>query len=100
VSGGDEASGLRPAPAVELAHMVRSKEVSAAEVTAHYLGAIEACDGELHAFVTVMADAARAQAAEVDRKIAAGEDPGALAVPAGGPDPDAADRRDHQAAQP
>src|SRR3984957_17601607 len=59
--------------------MVRSKEVSAAEVTAHYLGAIEACDGELHAFVTVMADAARAQAAEVDRKIAAGEDPGALA---------------------
>ncbi len=65
--------------ALELARLVRRGAVSAAEVTAHYLDAIAACDDELHAFVTVMGDAARAQAADVDRRIEEGDDPGPLA---------------------
>ena len=66
-------------PALELARSVRDGSVSAAEVVERYLGAIDAIDGELHAFVTVLHESARREAAEVDRKVAGGEDPGALA---------------------
>jgi aspartyl-tRNA(Asn)/glutamyl-tRNA(Gln) amidotransferase subunit A len=48
-------------------------------VLEQYLGAIEECDGELHAFLTVLGDAARAEALEIDRRLSAGEDPGPLA---------------------
>jgi aspartyl-tRNA(Asn)/glutamyl-tRNA(Gln) amidotransferase subunit A len=47
-------------------------------VEAH-LSAIAAGDGEISAFTTVMADAARASAGRVDERVAAGEDPGPLA---------------------
>jgi aspartyl-tRNA(Asn)/glutamyl-tRNA(Gln) amidotransferase subunit A len=63
----------------ETAAAVRSGERAAADGVEAALTAIEARDGELHAFNTVMADEARAAAAEIDRRVAAGEDPGALA---------------------
>jgi aspartyl-tRNA(Asn)/glutamyl-tRNA(Gln) amidotransferase subunit A len=65
--------------AASLARAVRAKERSAAEIVDEHLAAIAAQDGELHAFNHVMADEARAAAAEVDRRVGAGEDPGPLA---------------------
>ncbi|MCU1448028.1 MAG: gatA, partial [Acidimicrobiales bacterium] len=62
-----------------MARAVRAKERSAAEIVDEHLAAIEARDGELHAFNHVMADEARAAAAEVDRRVGAGEDAGPLA---------------------
>jgi aspartyl-tRNA(Asn)/glutamyl-tRNA(Gln) amidotransferase subunit A len=40
---------------------------------------IERVEGELHAFVTVLPDQALAAASEIDRRVAAGQDPGPLA---------------------
>jgi aspartyl-tRNA(Asn)/glutamyl-tRNA(Gln) amidotransferase subunit A len=40
---------------------------------------LEAGEAEIHAFNLVTADAARADAAEIDRRVAAGDDPGPLA---------------------
>jgi aspartyl-tRNA(Asn)/glutamyl-tRNA(Gln) amidotransferase subunit A len=65
--------------ALELAAAVRSGERSALSVVEDHLGAIEALDGELHAYLTVLADAARAQASAVDATVSAGGDPGPLA---------------------
>jgi aspartyl-tRNA(Asn)/glutamyl-tRNA(Gln) amidotransferase subunit A len=65
--------------ALDIAAAVRAGERSAADVVAEALAAIERDDGELHAFNTVMGDEARAAAAEVDRRVAAGDDPGPLA---------------------
>ncbi len=62
-----------------LADAVRSGSTTAAAVVEESLAAIAHGDGEVHAFVTVLADDARRQAAEVDRRVAAGEDPGPLA---------------------
>ena len=44
-----------------------------------HLAAIEARESELHAFNLVLADRARAAAADVDRRVADGDDPGPLA---------------------
>src|SRR5690606_17027462 len=44
-----------------------------------HLAAVEQREGEIHAFNVVTADAARAAADDVDRRVAAGEDPGPLA---------------------
>ncbi|MEJ5225959.1 MAG: amidase, partial [Anaerolineales bacterium] len=79
--------------ALEIAQKVRSRQVSAAEVTEAHLAHIARVDGrpgalngdphaepdKVHAFITLTAERARAQAAEVDAKIAAGQDPGLLA---------------------
>jgi aspartyl-tRNA(Asn)/glutamyl-tRNA(Gln) amidotransferase subunit A len=65
--------------AAEIASVVRRGERSAGDVLDGCLAAVEARDPELHAFNTLMADQARADAAEVDRRVAAGEDPGVLA---------------------
>jgi aspartyl-tRNA(Asn)/glutamyl-tRNA(Gln) amidotransferase subunit A len=65
--------------ALEIAARVRAGELSATEVLESALGEIEAREGELHCFNVVTAERARASAAEVDRKVAAGEDPGSLA---------------------
>jgi aspartyl-tRNA(Asn)/glutamyl-tRNA(Gln) amidotransferase subunit A len=65
--------------AIEIAGAVRRGERTAADAIDAALAAIESRDGELHAFNLVTADAARAAAAEVDRRIAAGDDPGPLA---------------------
>src|SRR5437764_1944118 len=65
--------------AVDIARAVRSGERSARDVVDEHLAAIEERDGGLHAFQHVMADEARAAADDVDRRVAAGDDPGPLA---------------------
>src|SRR3989337_922144 len=82
-------------PAHELTRLVRRGEVSAVEALDSALARIAAVDGrpgtlqpdgaapddseKVHAFITLTAGRARAQAQEVDRKLAAGENPGPLA---------------------
>jgi len=83
-------------PAQTIAEIVHAKQVSAQEVLDSALQRIAAVDGSpgrlsaledqagaadnfVHAFITLTESRARSQAAEVDRKIAAGEDPGPLA---------------------
>ena len=81
-STGPGSTGLgsaRPGSAQEIAESVRGGSVSAKDVLEHSLGQIAARDGELHAFVTLDSDGARAQAANVDALVAAGTDPGPLA---------------------
>jgi aspartyl-tRNA(Asn)/glutamyl-tRNA(Gln) amidotransferase subunit A len=56
-----------------------AKKFSASELTAETLAFAEAENPKTNAYLTFSADRARAAAADVDRKIAAGEDPGALA---------------------
>jgi len=68
-----------PRPSMFLANSVRSGARSAVEVVEEHLAAIDAGDGEVHAFNLVMADEAMAQAAAVDRTVASGDDPGPLA---------------------
>ena len=79
----------------ELSRMLRQRETSAREITQACLRRIEQVDGRpgsleageitvedrqrVHAFITVTAERALAQADAVDRKLAAGEDPGLLA---------------------
>lgn len=65
--------------ALDLAGDVREGRRSAADVVDEHLAAIEARDGEIHAFTTVTADDARQAAVALDHRIAAGEDPGPLA---------------------
>jgi aspartyl-tRNA(Asn)/glutamyl-tRNA(Gln) amidotransferase subunit A len=65
--------------AVAIAAAVRSGARSARSVVEEHLARIGAREAELHAFNLVMTDSALAQADEVDRQVAAGEDPGPLA---------------------
>ena len=81
--------------AFEIARMVREKQVTTVAVTESALARVAAVDGKsgtlehapltdedrqrVHAFITLTADLARQQAAQVDARIAAGEDPGILA---------------------
>jgi len=58
---------------------IRSGAVTALDVARATLDRIEAGDGELNCFTAVLAERALAEAAEVDRKISKGEDPGPLA---------------------
>ena len=68
-----------PGSAVEISAAVRDGSVAAKDVLEHSLAMIEARDAELHAFVNVDAEGARAEAANVDMLVAAGTDPGPLA---------------------
>jgi aspartyl-tRNA(Asn)/glutamyl-tRNA(Gln) amidotransferase subunit A len=56
----------------------RAGEITAADVTDACLRAIEAHNAALNAFITVMGDEARRQAADADRERAAGRDRGPL----------------------
>ena len=68
----------------DLADRVTRRELSARELTEVALARIEATDGELNAFVALDAEGARAQADEIDRRVAAGDDVGPLAgIPIG-----------------
>lgn len=70
--------------AVETAALVRSGQASATEVLEEALARIEAANPHLNAFVHLDPDLARRQAAEVDARLARGEDPGPFAgVPMG-----------------
>ena len=63
----------------DLAEAVRSGARSARSVLDEHLDSIAAREPEIHAFNVVLADEARTAADEVDRRVAAGEDPGPLA---------------------
>jgi aspartyl-tRNA(Asn)/glutamyl-tRNA(Gln) amidotransferase subunit A len=65
--------------ALEIARAVRAGERRAADVVDEHLAAIEARDGEIHAFNLVLAEEARAAAAAIDDAVATGRDPGPLA---------------------
>jgi aspartyl-tRNA(Asn)/glutamyl-tRNA(Gln) amidotransferase subunit A len=71
--------GPLPETAAAIAAGVRAGEVSAVDVLERHLAAIDAREAEVHAFNLVQADEARAAAAEIDRRVAAGGDPGPLA---------------------
>ena len=64
---------------LSLAAEVRSGQRSAREVVDEALAAVASGDGELHAFLALLADEARAEADAVDAAVAAGNDPGPLA---------------------
>jgi aspartyl-tRNA(Asn)/glutamyl-tRNA(Gln) amidotransferase subunit A len=85
---------LSDLPALEIVKLVKTRSVSAVEVLEACLERIAAVDGAasrldhdphndpdggVHAFITLTAERARQQAEAVDRRIAAGEDPGPLA---------------------
>jgi aspartyl-tRNA(Asn)/glutamyl-tRNA(Gln) amidotransferase subunit A len=65
--------------AVSIAAAVRTGKVNAVEVTQAALARITAQDNELNCFTTVIAEAALADAAQIEQKIADGNHPGALA---------------------
>jgi aspartyl-tRNA(Asn)/glutamyl-tRNA(Gln) amidotransferase subunit A len=58
---------------------VRAGRRSAVDVIDEHLAAIDAREGDIHAFNLVTADAARARAIEIDAMVARGDDPGPLA---------------------
>jgi aspartyl-tRNA(Asn)/glutamyl-tRNA(Gln) amidotransferase subunit A len=59
--------------AAEIARDVSVGRISAAEVTAAALAQVEAVEGEVGAYLTVLGEMARAHAARIDERIAAGE---------------------------
>jgi len=65
--------------AVDIARDVRAGARTARDVVEEHLTAVAGREAELHAFNLVLADEARSQADEVDRRVAAGEDIGPLA---------------------
>ncbi len=65
--------------AVDIGSLVRAGELTATDVVEESLASIAAADGEIHAFNLVTTDRARVAAAEIDRRVAAGHDPGPLA---------------------
>ncbi|MEJ0094705.1 MAG: amidase family protein [Methylocella sp.] len=70
--------------AVTLARRIRTRELSAVEVTEAALARMEATEPHLHAFCTPAPDLARATARTIEAKIMAGEEVGPLAgVPVG-----------------
>ena len=72
-------SGDLPSGAADIAWNVRNNVTSAADVLERHLAAIEARESDIHAFNLVLADEARARAAEIDDAVAVGRDPGPLA---------------------
>lgn len=62
----------------ELQELLVHKEVSSTELTKAYIDRIHSVDPVLQAYLTVLEDQALAQASEVDRKIAQGEELGSL----------------------
>jgi aspartyl-tRNA(Asn)/glutamyl-tRNA(Gln) amidotransferase subunit A len=65
--------------ALDIAAAVRGGDRPAADVVDEHLAAIEAREAEIHAFNLVLAEEARHAAVAIDRRVAAGEDPGPLA---------------------
>ncbi len=65
--------------AVDIARQVRAGTRTARDVVEEHLAQIDDRERDLHTFNLVLAEEARAGADEVDRRVAAGEDPGPLA---------------------
>lgn len=74
----NDADGLTFLPAWRIAERIASRELSAIEVTEHFLARIHALDPDIHAFRTIDADGARAQARAADEVLRAGGTPGPL----------------------
>ena len=75
---------FRTTPLAELTRSVRTKEVSARELTQVALDQIQRLDPTYNAFVAVDEEMALAEADGIDERIAAGADPGPLAgIPLG-----------------
>ena len=72
-------SSASASTAVAIAAAVRSGARSAREILDGHLAAIDAREAGIHAFNLVTADLARAAADDIDRRVAAGEDPGPIA---------------------
>ena len=70
---------LEQADAVAIATLVRDCRFSAVEVVTDALKQIQARDRELNCFTTVTTQTAMAEAAQIDRAIASGQDPGPFA---------------------
>ena len=66
-------------PATELAALVRSRDLSAAELLAAHLAQIERLNPRVNAICTLDEAGATAAAAQLDTALAAGDDPGPLA---------------------
>ncbi len=67
--------------AAQIAAEVRSRRVSAAEIAEETLAHVEAVEGVVGSYLTVIADLARAQAARVDERIRNGEELPLAGVP-------------------
>ncbi|MFQ6026937.1 MAG: amidase, partial [Dehalococcoidia bacterium] len=65
-------------PITELAHLIRTRQLSPVELTNLYLDRIGRFDGELKSYITVTPEIARAEAQEAERRLAAGENLGPL----------------------
>ncbi len=84
------ASNLTSCSAAELAALIRTKQVSPVEVTAHFLERIARYDNELNAFITTVPEMAMAQAHRAEAAVIAGDPLGPLhGVPIGVKDLDA-----------
>jgi len=67
----------------QAAALLRKREISAVDLTRAALERIEATEPKLHSFVTVTPEAALAQAAAADRRLAAGDAPALCGIPVG-----------------
>jgi aspartyl-tRNA(Asn)/glutamyl-tRNA(Gln) amidotransferase subunit A len=65
--------------AEELARRIRGREVSAAEALESALARTARVEPLIHAYLELFTDSARARARDIDRRLAASEDPGPLA---------------------
>jgi len=71
-------SELWQLPGHEIADLVRSKKISAVEVTKAHLFRLDTVNPKLNAVVQEMPDAAIKDAEEIDRLVKSGNDPGVL----------------------
>ena len=69
---------LTDASAWELAALVRDRQLSPVELTAHFLERIQAREGDLNAFVNVVPDYAMTEAHRAEAAVLAGEELGPL----------------------
>lgn len=63
----------------EIRDKIKNKEISSQEITKAYLDRIEAVEDKVGSYVTVLPEEAMQAAESIDKKIAAGEETGALA---------------------
>ena len=76
-------SNLTDLTLAEARARLRAREISSVELTEAHLAAIEALNPRLNAYITVTADAARAQAAAADETLAAGDTGPLTGIPLG-----------------